>query len=197
MKKAILACGLLVLGGLNFNLCQADEIRVGLSYQDVSIDGLGGIKGKEESNGLSLDYVSSEITFLDFALKPKAYVGGVVNLSGNTSYGGGGLVWDTKLTGDLIGEISFGAAVHNGNLEIPTPGTASSMEEALKFEKLNAENIEFGSRVLFRTQFAIGYDIDEQMKMLFYYDHLSHGNILSQGSNEGLEAFGVRIGHRF
>ena len=179
------------------SLATADEMRVGYSYQDVKIQGLGGIKGKENGNGLALEYVTDEVKVLDFALKPKAYVGGIINLSGDTSYGGAGLLWDTKLFGDVNGEVSFGLIAHNGELEIASPGSAMTAQEAMELQKLNAENIEFGSRLLFRTQFGLGYDLSEDMSLQFYYDHLSHGKILSSGSNEGLDAYGVKFAKRF
>ena len=176
---------------------KADEVRLGFGFQDVEVEGIGGVKGKEKGNAITLEYVTDEVEFLDFALKPKAYIGGTLNISGDTSYGGAGLLWDTDLSNAFNVEFSFGAVIHDGELELPLPSTATSAAELAEFERLNAENIEFGSRVLFRSQFAAGYRVSEDINLQIYYEHLSHGKILSNGSNEGLDTLGIRIGKRF
>ena len=175
----------------------ADEIRVGLSFQDVSIEGLGGVKGKEKGVGLTLEYVGDTPEFLEWAFEPRPYIGGTINLSGDTSFGGTGLLWQTELLDKLQGEIGFGVVIHDGELELPLPGDAMTAEQAILYDRLNAENIEFGSRVLFRTQFALGYDVSDDWSAQIFYEHLSHGKILSSGSNEGLDNIGVRLARRF
>ncbi|NNE58149.1 MAG: hypothetical protein HKN36_08585 [Hellea sp.] len=176
---------------------QADEVRVGLMAQDIKISGIGGVKGKEEGIALTLEYVADSPEFLEWALKPKPYAGGTINLSGDTSYGGAGMLWRTSENGKFYGELAFGLVIHDGELELPSPGDATTPEQALEFDRLNRENIEFGSRALFRTQFAAGFRLSDDWSAELVYEHLSHGKILSNGSNEGLDSVGVRIGKRF
>jgi len=179
------------------SIAVADEVRVGLMAQDIKIDGIGGTKGKEEGVALTLEYVADTPEFLEWALKPKPYFGGSINLSGDTSYGGAGMLWRTSDTDRFYGELAFGLVIHDGELELPLPGEATTAEQALEFDRLNRENIEFGSRALFRTQFAAGYRLSDDWSAELVYEHLSHGKILSNGSNEGLDSIGVRIGKRF
>lgn len=174
----------------------AGDIRAGFGFQDVQIGGAGGVKEKEKGNAITLEYVADSPDFLEWALKARPYIGGTFNVSGDTSYAGAGLLWDTTLFGPLTGEISFGPVIHDGELEIPSPGEATTVEQALEFERLNAENIEFGSRVLFRSQFALGLQVREGLLIQGYYEHLSNGKIFTSGSNEGLDSFGVRVGTR-
>ena len=182
---------------LHADLAKADDLRVGIMAQDIEVAGIAGVQGKEKGVAISLDYVLDSPAFLDCALDARPYIGGSINLSGDTSYGGAGLLWQTNLLNDVYGELAFGGVIHDGELEIPSPGEASTSAQALEFGLLNRNNIEFGSRVLFRTQFAIGVNLSEDWGAELVYEHLSHGKILSSGSNEGLDAAGFRIARRF
>lgn len=197
-SKFLISIAALSLAGLSWTgSAFAGEIRVGIMAQDAEIVGVGGVQGKEKGVGLSLEYVADTPKFLEWALNAKPYVGGTLNLSGDTNYGGAGLLWRTSSESKLYGELAFGLVVHDGELELPLPSDATSPAQALEFDRLNRENIEFGSRALFRTQFAAGYRFDESWSGELVWEHLSHGKILSDGSNEGLDALGVRISRKF
>ena len=136
---------------------------------------------------------------LDWALKPKPYVGGSINFSiaGDTSYGGAGLLWQTSQKQKFFGEFAFGLVAHNGTLEVPLPASGETPEEGDAYDVRNFQEIEFGSRILFRSQFAIGYRLSDKWSTQLVYEHLSHGKLLSSGSNEGLDAIGIRFGRKF
>jgi len=173
---------------------QVAEVRVGANIHDIEILGLGSNKEKENSIAVNAEIVFEEPEFLKWALSPQPYIGGTYNLEGNTSYGGGGLLWRQSFGDKFYGDFSFGLVIHNGNLEFPRPTTPA---ESVIFQEQTAQNIEFGSRVLFRQQIALGYRFNETYATEFFIEHLSHGNILSSRSNEGLDVVGGRIARRF
>ncbi len=173
---------------------QVAELRVGANIHDIEILGLGSNKEKENSLAINAEVVFEEPEFLKWALSPQPYVGGTYNLEGNTSYGGGGLLWRQGFGERFYGDFSFGLVIHNGNLEFDRPTTPA---ESAIFQEQTAQNIEFGSRILFRQQIALGYRFNETYSTEFFIEHLSHGKILSSRSNEGLDVIGGRIAKRF
>lgn len=173
---------------------QVAEMRVGTNIHDIEILGFGTNKEKENSGAINAEVVFEEPQFLKWALSPQPYIGGTYNLEGNTSYGGGGLLWRQGFGNKFYGDFSFGLVIHNGNLEFDRPTTPA---ESLIFQEQTRENIEFGSRILFRQQVALGYRFNETYSTEFFIEHLSHGRILSSRSNEGLDVIGGRIAKRF
>lgn len=197
---------------------QVSEIRGGAHQHDIEIFGLGGKKGKETSAALNAEIIFEEPEFLKWALSPQPYIGGSLNLEGNTSYGGTGLLWRQTLGEKLYFDFAFGLVVHDGTKEVPLPsyfddaaivaalnGTATISPAQLArirsenipyFESLNSE-IEFGSRILFREALTLGFRVSENWATEVFVEHLSNGKILTNGSNEGLDVLGGRLSYRF
>ena len=75
---------------------------------------------------------------------------------------------------------------------------AFDAEFEARTERENTE-IEFGSRLLFRLQWALGYNISEDWAGEIYLEHLSNGrgNILDEDVNEGVNNIGVRAVRKF
>jgi lipid A 3-O-deacylase len=42
----------------------------------------------------------------------------------------------------------------------------------------------------------VTYHLDSPWMVQGYYEHLSHGQILGEGRNQGLDEFGIRVGYR-
>lgn len=199
---------------------QIAEIRAGITEHDVEIFGLGSDKGKENSLAVHGEIVFEEPEFLKPFLSPQPWIGGTINLEGETSYGGAGFLFRQTLGDRFYGDWSTGLVVHDGTLEIDTPdfltdpnfpintllndpasltpeqAARAQAENAAYQTRLNSE-IEFGSRVLFRNAFALGLRATDSVAGEIFYEHLSHGKILSSGPNEGLDAYGVRLAYRF
>ena len=199
------------------------EVRLGATEHDVSIFGLGATKGKENSGAVNAEVVLPQSPFLTRltpgflrnTLKPQPWVGGTLNLGGKTSYGGAGVLYRGYAGERLYGEWATGLVVHDGVLEnepsdlllglqngtITPPFTDAQILQAqidlqdIQFRE--GRNIEFGSRVLFRNAFTIGYRVNRTLAVEGFVEHLSHGTILSSGSNEGLDAWGLRTAVRF
>ncbi len=197
---------------------QVSEIRFGAHQHDIEFFGLGGEKGKETSAALNAEIIFAEPNFLKWALSPQPYIGGSLNLEGNTSYGSAGLMWRQTLGDALYFDFASGLMVHNGTKEVPLPSyfddpaivaginggrlTAAQLqrvqtENVPYFESLNTE-IEFGSSILFREALTLGLRVSDRWATEIYVEHLSHGNILVQnGLNEGLNVLGGRLSYRF
>ena len=199
------------------------ELRVGATEHDVSILGLGATKGKENSGALNAEIVLPQSPFLTRitprflrnTFRPQPWVGGTLNLGGRTSYGGAGVLYRGYAGERLYGEWATGLVVHDGTLEneqsdlliglqngtITPPFTDDQILQTLTdlqdFEFRQNNNIEFGGRVLFRNAFTLGYRVNRTLAVEGFVEHLSHGNILSNGSNEGLDSWGLRTAIRF
>ena len=199
------------------------ELRVGATEHDVSILGLGATKGKENSGALNAEIVLPQnpfltrITprFLRNTFRPQPWVGGTLNLGGKTSYGGAGVLYRGYAGERIYGEWATGLVVHDGVLEnepsaflqglqdgtITGPFTDEQVRQAqidlqdLQFRQ--GRNIEFGGRVLFRNAFSVGYRVNRSLAVEGFVEHLSHGNIIASGSNEGLDSWGLRTAVRF
>ena len=203
---------------------QIAEVRVGIAQFDERIlnldsDGFG--RANESSVSISGEVLFEEPKFLKWALSPQPYIGGSVNLEGNTSFGGAGLLWRQTVGKKFYGDFALGIVVHTGtrNIEL-SDETLALLRQASEFENfadipmelidaLDAEGdlrrereateIEFGTRGLFRLQGAIGYNVNEDWSGEIYLEHLSNGRgvITRDGVNEGVDIIGVRAVRKF
>ena len=203
---------------------QVAELRFGIAQFDEEIfdfDGNRFGRGDETSLSITGEILFEEPKFLKWALSPQPYIGGSVNLEGETSFGGGGLLWRQTFGKKVYGDFALGVVAHTGTLNIGISDELMSLlEQAREFEtfadipvELNDaidagfderferenEEIEFGSRLLFRLQWALGYNFSEDWAGEIYLEHLSNGqgNILSEGVNEGVNNIGIRAARKF
>ena len=178
------------------------EVRFGIAGHDVSwLDARDPI---EESVALNGEIIFETPEFLDWALKPKPYVGGSLNVGGGTSYGGAGLLWRQN-AGRFYGDVAMGLTVHDGTLEVcrsdfpisPDATDNKRLGNFLDFLRTRLDTVEYGSRVLFRPQLTVGYRIDDEWAVEGFIEHISHAGLLSDGPNDGSDAAGFRIAKRF
>lgn len=196
---------------------QIAELRLGTNIHDINWHGAGNGEAKERSIALNGEILFEEPEFLKWALSPQPYVGGAVNLEGETSYGGGGLLWRQTLSDRLYVDASFGLVVHDGTIEVKasplvqsviennndTSGFTAAQQaqfaaELGEFRSRQQSEIDYGSRILFRQQLAVGFRWNESWSTQVYVEHLSHGKILVRGRpNEGLDVVGLRAAYHF
>ncbi|MGJ8562218.1 MAG: acyloxyacyl hydrolase [Alphaproteobacteria bacterium] len=198
MKK--LFCGIfsataLLLAGLSAP-AYAGEALVGVWQHDAEILGLGGKKGKETSTSVSAEYQFDSPKWLAWALKPQPYVGGTVNLNGNTSFVGAGLSWRQGFSDRFYGRYALGISAHDGTREVPSPNNETDPVVIADLVNRKATEIEFGSSVLFRNSFAIGYQVSDDIGVELIWEHLSHAKLFDD-VNEGIDNLGVRASKRF
>lgn len=177
----------------------ADEVRLGIVLHDQNV--LNKRPQKENGPALSGEYIFETPEWLEWAASANPYVYGTLNLEGNTNHGGFGLNWRQHV-GKFYAEIGAGLSIHDGALEIfgdidftlPEDQVRASIQQILA--RRRAEH-QFGSRVLFRNQIALGYKIDKNWGADVFYEHLSHGGVLSDGRNDGLDSTGLRLSRKF
>lgn len=174
----------------------ASEVRFGIWEHDAEMFGLGGAKGKETGEAVSLEIIGDSPDWLEWARSPRPYIGGSLNLNGNTSHGGVGLLWRGDITKKIYVDYGFGLAIHDGTLEVPSPNTATTPAEIAERVGRKLNEIEFGSRVLFRNQFAFGFRVSDDWSTEIVWEHLSNGKILDD-VNEGIDNVGIRVAKRF
>ena len=75
-------------------------------------------------------------------------------------------------------------------------GATTCEEIAARFVRKCSE-IEFGSNVFFRSEFAHGYRFTGEWASAFVFEHFSHGQILGGPENEGSNNVGLRVARRF
>lgn len=166
-----------------------EEVRFGVMAHNIEvIDGKNA--GKEDGPNVSAEVLFASPRALAFALSPRPYVMGSVNVSGATSFIAAGLSWKFGAPTWAI-EPSFGYAVHDGEVKNPFPNgdpRATAFSDA---------NLLLGSRDLFRTGLSLTRTITPRWSGQVHYEHLSHGQILGSGRNQGVDQLGVRLAYRF
>jgi len=181
----------LTLGVHHTASAQISEVRVGISEFDEDITGINwALKFAEEtSTGLNAEIIFDEPEFLKPLLSPQPYIGGMLNLEGNTSYARAGILWRQNVGNRFYGDLGLGLAIHNGTTSVPR-------DSPDLFPRL-LEEIEFGSRVLFRVQTTAGVRVTEDWAGELFYEHLSHAGLLNDRLNDGVDIVGARVARRF
>ena len=172
---------------------QISEVRFGISNFDEDIINLGisAVNGRESSVAINAEIIFEEPEFLKWALTPQPYINATLNLEGETSYGGAGLMWRQSFNDKLYGDFSFGLAIHDGTNRVDSDDLSF-----LEILERADEEISFGSRILFRQQLTLGYRVTDDWSAEIFGEHLSNGQILGS-VNEGVDVLGVKAAKRF
>ena len=167
-----------------------DEIHVGVMDHNICVVNC---KNADKEDGPNVEFQVSFDSpgFLSWAGSPQPYVMASVNTAGDTSFGGAGLEWRWNFAGNWALEPGVGIVVHDGAVNNPY---ANGTPEA---EAFAAENVLLGSEALFRSSIGLTYDFDGPLEAQLFFEHLSHGQILANGRNQGLDQAGIRIGYQF
>jgi lipid A 3-O-deacylase len=167
-----------------------DSLRLGVMDHNIKVT-----DGKNADKELGVN-INGELRFsspdvLKVIGAPHPYLMASVNTDGATSYGGVGLEWDFEFLPGWRLEPGFGYVVHDGEVNNPFP---AGTQAAVDFSKTR---VLLGSRDLFRTSLALTRDLTDNWAVQAIYEHLSHGQILGEGRNQGLDEVGVRVVRRF
>jgi len=190
-------------------MAQVAEVRAGVGVHDIRV--LSDLPIRENSIVLNGEILFEEPELLKWAFSPQPYIGGQLNLSGNTSYGGAGLVWRQNFGKRFYGDLAVGLVVHDGTLELNLPTvdidgfdsfeefSADPVVQAILSERafLINNTIEYGSRVLLREQLTLGYRLNEDWAVEGYFEHVSHGNLWTNADNDGSDSAGFRVNRTF
>ncbi|MDX2276723.1 MAG: acyloxyacyl hydrolase [Hyphomonadaceae bacterium] len=188
------AAGLAILGAAMMTAGQAEagvnEAYVGVMQHNICVLDCKNAD-KEEGPNITFQVNFDSPGFLEWAFSPKPMIMASINTQGDTSYAGFGLDWRFNITDNWSIDPSFGYVIHNGENSNPYP---NNTPEAAEF----ADNhVLLGSDDLFRTGLGLTYHFDNAWMLQGYFEHLSHGQILGEGRNQGLDEFGLRLGYRF
>jgi lipid A 3-O-deacylase len=167
-----------------------DEVHVGVMAHNICVTNC---KNADKEDGPNVEFqVSFESPeFLNWAGSPQPYIMASINTAGETSFGGVGLDWRWNFAENWALEPGVGIVVHDGEVNNPFP---NGSPEAAEFAE---EHVLLGSEVLFRTSIGLTYDFAGPWEVQAYFEHLSHGQILASGRNQGLDEAGIRFGYQF
>jgi lipid A 3-O-deacylase len=168
-----------------------EEVRVGV-VGNIRSDHGDIVEGKHEGANVEIDLVSSSPDFLNLIGSPRPYLmASIATEDDGVNFGGVGLIWRWEFADGWAFEPGFGYIVHDGEIDNPfPPGSA----DGIAFEE---DNQLLGSRDLFRTTFALEREFGERFAAQLYWQHMSHGQILDSGRNQGLDYVGMRFSYRF
>jgi len=168
VKSAALLCpALLVLASAP---AEAGEIFGGVYAHDVKLP--TDKSGVESGADVMLGYRGGRIGHTP--LQP--YVFGALNTSGQTHYAAVGL--SAKFGHSIYFRPGVGIAVHTGS--------------AKSFQDLSNNEIEFGSRVLFEPEVAVGAQINSRLSIEASWVHMSHAQLAGR-QNPGIDNLGLRL----
>ncbi|MBK8197466.1 MAG: acyloxyacyl hydrolase [Acidobacteria bacterium] len=190
MRRLALSLSLAVLPALAAEAGALDEIRIGVVQHNMCVLDCDNAD-KEGGPNINGEIVFKSPDLLDFVWSPRPYIVASVNTAGDTSFGGAGLEWEWKFAEGWSFEPGFGYVIHDGELEFPYP------QGDPRNDPISARKVFLGSRDLFRTNLSLNRDIGEKWGVQLMYEHLSHGQILGDGRNQGLDNVGVRVRYRF
>lgn len=166
------------------------EAHVGVMAHNICVTNCKNAD-KEDGPNIEMQLSFDSPSFLSWAFSPEPYVMASVSTSGDTSFGGFGVEWRWDFAEGWALEPGVGYIVHDGELENPhAPGTPAAAAFA-------EEHVQLGSRDLFRTSLALTRDLPGPWEVQVQFEHLSHGQILGSGRNQGIDELGIRLGYRF
>lgn len=190
--RALLAATLALAG--------AGAARAGEIFGGAYAHGVGTKQGQEGGADFMLGYRTDRIESLPWLFKPALHAFGSVNTEVDTHFVAAGVNWPIAILGSQRWYLrpGIGLAVTTGEAKIGNafaPGISAA--ESARRRRLSATRIDFGSQVLFEPELSIGYRINDRWQIEASFVHLSNGQILAQGKNQGLDDVGVRVGYRF
>lgn len=175
---------------------QVREVRVGVTNFDTETFAVGwaAASGRENSIGINANVTFASPNILKPIGSPRPYIGGMVNLNGDTSYVGAGFAWRAHFSEKFYADAAIGGVIHNGTLAVFTRENLNESGFKGLLER-DAQEISFGSRALFRPELALGYRITDEWATELFYEHLSNANFAD--INEGADSIGMRVARKF
>lgn len=163
------------------------EAHVGLMAHNIQvIDGKNA--GKEDGPSLEAELTFASPSALKGIGAPRPSVLASLNIAGETSFVGVGLTWTVPLGARWSLDPGLGYVIHDGEIDNAfPPGSAQANASG-------AKTLFLGSRDLFRVSLGLSRDLGPRASVQAFYSHLSHGQILGSGRNQGLDQAGVRLG---
>jgi hypothetical protein len=181
---------------------QAGEVFAGVYAHDVTFlgDTFGvGAAGREGGADIMLGVRSNRLDSLAFIWKPQAHAMVSVNTDGTSHFVAAGLSWPIPIYRQFYFRPGIGMAYTTGKSGLP-PANAPGLSPAELERRLHLYNtrIDFGSKVLFEPELALGLNLTERTSIEASWVHLSNGRILGNSKkNQGVDDAGVRLAWKF
>lgn len=166
-----------------------DELHVGVMAHNICVTDCKNAN-KEDGPNVELQLSFDSPSFLRWAFSPQPYIMASINVAGETSFGGVGLEWRWDFAEGWALEPGVGYVVHDGETNNPYP---NGSPEAAAFAD---EHVLLGSEDLFRSSIGLTRDFAGPWEAQLFFEHLSHGQILGDGRNQGMDQIGVRFGYQ-
>lgn len=177
-----------------FSTARADDVFGGL-YAHAVFEAHG---REDDSFDTMLGYDTGPIKALGLIGKPEVHTMIAINDKYSTDFVAVGLDWRVRLSRHFYFRPGLGLAYTTGKADA-APVNAPGLTPAEIDARLHIYNtrIDFGDHVLFEPTFGLGYIINPKWRIEASYIHLSNGQILHQGRNEGLDDVGLRLMYQF
>jgi lipid A 3-O-deacylase len=146
--------------------------------------------GKEASPNIGVEILFTSPRALAWAGAPKPYLSASVNSAGDTSFAALGLEWQAQLGAGWRIEPGLGYAFHTG--ETNNPFRAGDPRAAA----FNRDKVLLGSDDLFRVSLGLSRMFGSRWAAGIVWEHYSHGQILGEGRNQGMDEVGLRMSRR-
>ncbi|HSV04569.1 MAG TPA: acyloxyacyl hydrolase [Phenylobacterium sp.] len=175
----------------------AAELMLGAYAHDVSFLGSAigsGAADREKGADLELGLRSGRIEALRLIGAPQAHAFVSVNTNHTSDFVAAGLSWPVRLTHRLYLRPGLGLAYTDGKAGLPpvnAPGLTP--EEIQRRLHLFQTRIDFGSRLLFEPEIALGAHLSPRWSAELSWVHISNGEVFHHGKNQGLDDAGVRV----
>lgn len=180
---------------------RAAEVYGGLFKHDVSTLGnfVGlGAANREHGVDVHVGVRSNRLENLTLLGRPQAHAMISVNSHNTSNFVAAGFDWAIPLGKTFYVRPGFGLAYTDGAAGLP-PANAPNLTPAERERRtrLYYTRIDFGSKVLFKPELALGVRLSDRLAAEFAYVHLSNGQIFHTGKNQGLDDAGVRLVYSF
>ena len=202
MKIALLAASAAVVLGAAAPAL-AGEVYVGALKHDVTFIGEAvglGAAGREGGVDIHLGYRTERVESLTWLGRPQVHAMVSINSENTSNFVAVGFNWklDFGQKGGFYLRPGMGLAYTDGETGLP-PVNQPGISQAEIDRRLVLYNtrIDFGSKVLFEPELALGYQFNDRWSAELAYTHLSNGQIFHQGKNQGLDDVGVRLVYAF
>jgi lipid A 3-O-deacylase len=178
--------GAIAFAGGSASAGPLEQVSVGLLAHNIEVIDPKNA-GKEDGPAMDLQFTFESPSFLRVLGGPRPYVAVTPNLAGETSFAAVGLQWHIPFAEHWSIDPGFGYAVHDGEVTNAFP---NGDPRATAF---NNAHVLLGSRDLFRSHIGITRQLTDRVGAQLFYSHYSHGQILGNGRNQGMDQAGLRL----
>jgi hypothetical protein len=186
------------LAAVAASMCLASVAKADDVFGGFYGHGLGVAGREQDSFDTMVGYRTNRIDALWWLFRPEVHAMISINDKYSTDFVAAGFDWRVQFSKQWYIRPGIGLSYTTGKAGLPpanVPGLTPSEENARLH--LYYTRIDFGDHVLFEPELAVGYNLNPKWAIEASYVHLSNGQILHQGKNQGLDDVGLRLNYHF